>query len=336
VLVVRFAIALFDHRHATGPTVKEAADFMPAEVSDGAVMRTILSKFLNRLLQSSQVKQKLLEYSVHNPHLAAKFYPYQPEIKSYVIRAAPQEQRDDRGLPIPPPEIRYHSGTTDEYLAVGKELVDNMEHTLQASDFTLRSESRVLDFGCADGVMVRWWHDLAKTGEVWGVDINGAHILWCQQNLSPPFKFALTTSFPHLPFEDCYFDLIYAGSVFTHIADLDDAWLLELRRIVRRGGRLYLTISDRNTIDYVMNRYRDEPGVQAFLQMLRAFDEESHFTSSGFSFFTINRTPGEGREGQAQVFYDTDYLRKHWGNYLKVVSITPEAYGFQTAVLLEK
>jgi SAM-dependent methyltransferase len=298
---------------------------------------TILSNFLSRLLQSYQVKQTLLQHTVHNPHLAAKFYPYRPELKSYVIRAAaPPEERDDMGLPIPPRKIRYHSGTTEEYLSLGKEIVHHMRRILRASDFSLHPESRVLDFGSADGVMVRWWHDLAKSGEVWGVDINGAHILWCQQNLSPPFKFALTTSFPHLPFEDCYFDLIYAGSVFTHIADLDDAWLLELRRIVRPGGRLYLTVNDNNAIDCVMNRHSDEPAVQPFLQMLRAFAEASQFTSSEFLFFTMNRTPGQGGEGQAQVVYDIDYLRHHWGNYLKVVSITPEAYGYQTAILLEK
>jgi len=211
-----------------------------------------------------------------------------------------------------------------------------MERILRASDFTLKPESRVLDFGCADGCMIRWWLNLTRTGEVWGVDINGTAILWCQQNLSPPFKFALTTSFPHLPFEDCYFDLIYAGSVFTHIADLDDAWLLELRRLVRPGGKLYLTVHDNTTIDYVFNRHRNDPGIQGLLRMLREFDEANHFTSSNFSFFTMNRTPGEGSEGQAQVFYDADYLRTHWGKYLKVLSLTPEAYGYQTAVLLEK
>jgi len=45
-------------------------------------------------------------------------------------------------------------------------------------------------------------------------------MLWCQQRMSPLFKFATTTSFPHLPFEDGYFDFVYAGSVFTHITDL--------------------------------------------------------------------------------------------------------------------
>ena len=85
-----------------------------------------------------------------------------------------------------------------------------------------------------------------------GVDINAKHINWCQLNLGPPFFFATTTTAPHLPFEDGYFDLIYSGSVFTHISDLADAWLLELRRIVRKGGYLYITIHDKRTVEVLL------------------------------------------------------------------------------------
>ena len=49
-------------------------------------------------------------------------------------------------------------------------------------------------------------------------------------------NFATVTTAPHLPFADGYFDFAYCSSVFTHISDLADAWLLELRRIVRSGG----------------------------------------------------------------------------------------------------
>jgi ubiquinone/menaquinone biosynthesis C-methylase UbiE len=70
---------------------------------------------------------------------------------------------------------------------------------------------------------------------MWGVDINARHINWCQLNLRPPFSFATTTTAPQLPFEDGYFDLIYSGSVFTQLSDLADAWILELRRVVRKA-----------------------------------------------------------------------------------------------------
>ena len=46
--------------------------------------------------------------------------------------------------------------------------------------------------------------------------------------------------------------------------------------------------------------------------------------------FTISRGP------MSQVYYDIDYLRQHWGRFLNVLSVTPEAYGYQTAIVLEK
>lgn len=206
-----------------------------------------------------------------------------------------------------------------------------MKSLLEEGGFSLTPQSRVLDFGCGDGMMTRVLYDLAQSSEVWGVDINATKMVWCQQHLSPPFKFATTTSFPHLPFGDSYFDLIYAGSVFTHIDDLAEAWLLELKRIVRPGGRLYLTVHDKHTIDII---YRTK---HPLYPVVKAFEEESRFTAIDFAMFSIGRTPGAGdQKGQVQVFYDIDYLCKHWGNYLKVVSVTPEAYGYQTAVVLEK
>jgi ubiquinone/menaquinone biosynthesis C-methylase UbiE len=69
--------------------------------------------------------------------------------------------------------------------------------------------------------------------------------------------FANTTTLPHVPYEDNYFDLIYAGSVFTHIADLADAWLLELKRILRPGGMLYVTVHDDHTLEVLRADFPD-------------------------------------------------------------------------------
>ena len=173
---------------------------------------------------------------------------------------------------------------------MGQLFVESMKEVLQTSGTPVQAYDKILDFGCGSGIMIRWLCDLAERGDVWGVDISSEHMLWCQQHLSPPFKFVTTTSFPHLPFEDRYFDFIYAGSVFTHIADLAEAWLMELRRIVRPGGRLYLTIQDERSIELCMAANHNPP----LAELLRAYDEESHFMSTGYDFFTINRTPGQG------------------------------------------
>ena len=111
-----------------------------------------------------------------------------------------------------------------------------MLEILSKAGVSLPSLGNVLEFGCADGRMIRWLEDWAHDREIWGTDIDASRILWCKQNLGRHFRFATTTIVPHLPFEDRHFGFIYAGSVFTHIDDLADAWIAELRRVLRPAG----------------------------------------------------------------------------------------------------
>ena len=308
------------------------------------IVKSVLQFPADALIASSKKLPQRLDTHAHdailgNPNLTAKFYPYQADRASYLL---PKTDRKDQTtcneLPIPPLDLRIHrylGPAAEAYLATGKMYVAKMTDILEASGVSAHGEDRVLDFGCGDGMMLRHFRETAERGEVWGVDINGTEMVWCQQHLSPPFKFATTTSFPHLPFEDGYFDLVYSFSVFTHICDLAEAWLLELKRIVRRDGVLYLTIHDNHTVDLVLDESRGE----AFYQQLHDAEKVLPFRDSEFAMFTINRVPGGGidfERRQAQVFYDIDYIRQHWGNYLKILSITQEAYGYQTAIVLQK
>jgi len=307
------------------------------------ILKSALHKPADALLASSKTLQARIDARSNHailghPGLTAKFYPYHPDSASYLI---PKVSLDDRGsgsdLPIPPHRLwvhRYLDPVSDQYLATGKKWIDTMLGILDASGGPPVPLNRVLDFGCADGMMLRHIN-VPANGEAWGTDLNGELMMWCQQHLSPPYKFATTTSFPHLPFADGYFDFIYAFSVFTHICDLAEAWLLELKRIVRPGGILYLTVSDRHTIEVLFDKYPESE----LARQLESVEKDVAFRTSDFAFFTVNRVPGGGLEGDtgpAQVFYDTDYLAKHWSNYLEVVSINPDAYGYQTAIVLKK
>jgi ubiquinone/menaquinone biosynthesis C-methylase UbiE len=212
--------------------------------------------------------------------------------------------------------------TIDEYLSSGKEHVATMRKVLADSGFAFQEGIRILELGCATGRMMRWLNDEARRCEIWGTDIDGEHIVWCKQYLSPPFHFFLTTTNPHLPFEDGYFDLIYAGSVFTHIDDLADAWFLELRRILKPEGRLYITIHDNNTIRMLEGSERNLAKT--------LYSRPDLFENDDYSMFTI------GRFMRSQVFYDTDSLSKMLQHSFDTVSVTNCAYGFQTAMLLQK
>lgn len=94
----------------------------------------------------------------------------------------------------------------------------------------------MLDIGCTTGDWSALWQGKGWTCS--GVDIDRAHAdvarsrgvdaRYCDLNREP------------LPFKDQSFDLIFAGEVIEHLVDTD-AFLRELHRCVRPGGKVLIT-----------------------------------------------------------------------------------------------
>ena len=225
-------------------------------------------------------------------------------------------------LPIPPQALWLGYN----YPAHGKLHVDAMMKAVEASGLTLRSGDRILDLGCGAGRMIRHLEPLARDCEIWGTDISSEHIFWCREHLSPPFNFATTTKIPSLPFEDRSFALIYCGSLFTHIDDLADAWLLELHRLLAPGGRAYVTIHDNHTM-----KLFDEPnyGWSPIVRSMKA-DPLFEQARAGFGMFSL------GRDNQSQVFYDRAFFTAMTDRMFETSAIVEEAYFYQTAHILKR
>jgi len=259
---------------------------------------------------------------------ARLFLPYRADQSSYIILkrptgAAPAAAQD---LAVPPPHLLLGHESAEQFLSWGQLHFSAMQGILERAGFALARGQRILDFGCGSGRLIRWLRDLAGGSDIWGVDIRAEHILWCRENLQPPFHFAVTTIVPHLPFEDRSFDLIYAGSVFTHIDDLVDSWLLELRRLLRPGGHLYLTIHDNTSVSMLKGELRTQPmGL-----LYNGSPEFVDYTAQDFACFTL------GRSDESQVFYDLNYFRAIASPLYTILAIEEKAYGHQTAILLEK
>lgn len=251
------------------------------------------------------------------------YLPYKPG-QDYVIPARADEgaNTEPAELPVPPTELWLGYN----YPAHGKAHVQKMLEIVYASGFLFSPGDRVLDFGCGAGRMIRHLRELSGTCEIWGADTSAEHVYWCKQNLSPPFNFVTTTKVPHLPFEDASFQFIYCGSVFTHIDDLADAWLLELRRILAPGGRLYLTIHDEHTVELLETGRHDHAGVVRWIKSREVYQE----SKAAFGMLVL------GRDSDSQVFYDRACFSKTLRPMFEILSITPEAYFYQTAFLLEK
>lgn len=266
-------------------------------------------------------------------NLSGTFYPEDRSLNGYaLLNLSDEEAEKPISERIPPTSLRHYYGFKDGkyhddlYLDSGRKDILSMRKILNGDGFTMLGE-RILEFGCSGGRMMRHLEVEATENEVWGVDLHSAAIHWAQIHLSPPFHFFTNTTTPHLPFEDNTFGLIFAGSVWTHIGELDDAWLLEVRRILRPGGRLYITISDENTLEEVKRISPDHPSNQHVAEL----DEATGMLSKDWVAFVTRTTPWLQR---------AVYRREAWvnriGKWMDVRITKPNAYGWQTGVLLAK
>lgn len=269
-----------------------------------------------------------------------KHLPIDPGADSYVL---PMAERTDPaspdGMPIPARDLWWgYAETAERYLEIGRLNIEKMRSILTGSDGgvagqcgrDMRPGDRVLDFGCAAGAQIRRLREFAENevgGEVWGVDISAPHVTWCMTRLPACFRFAITTTSPHLPFEDGHFDLAYCGSVFSHISEMADAWLLELARVLRPGGRLYLTI---NTKQSMHNYLRWWPTLE-FSRAVRSAFKEDRPWAADFAVAVVGRSVW-----QHSIYNLSVFERKCRQANFRVASVTRNAYSFQTALLLER
>jgi 2-polyprenyl-3-methyl-5-hydroxy-6-metoxy-1,4-benzoquinol methylase len=133
------------------------------------------------------------------------------------------------------PSRSYHEGRWRE-----------LPPELEPSDFAMRSRflrehvragDRVLDVGCGEG---RFAAELARAGaEVVGIDV-AEEPLRRARALHPQLDLRLLDGEAAWALPDASFDVVWGGEVIEHVADTE-AWLSEVRRLLRPGGRLLLS-----------------------------------------------------------------------------------------------
>lgn len=288
---------------------------------------------LTRLLPG--MGEQIMQLATYYPHKQTAYSV--PAYRDQLVRV------DGEALPIPPQHLFWADYCTsiDTWLQSGRDDIEAMSRILRESGFALEEAKGILEWGVAGGRLIRHLHSLTPNAEIWGVDLWASAIRWCQEHLSPPFYFATTTVVPHFPFADQSLDLIYAGSVFTHLDDLAEAWFLEIKRVLRPNGRLYFTVNDRHAVSIFegggtpanraryIERVQGEQAWQNWIDLLHGTPEYRQFVRGDARMLSI------GRPGICNVLWDLDYLRSRIGPGWRWHSITPEAYGHQTGVLLQ-
>jgi len=149
------------------------------------------------------------------------------------------------GLPTPTPELaRRVVGSPDPlyFKLGGLRAFGELQLILQRWTGGARFR-RVLDWGCGCGRLSVHLQREGLAEELFGCDIDGEAVAWCQESL-PGGRFERCGEFPPTPYPDRHFDLLIAFSVFTHLSEeAQQAWLAEAHRILAPGGRMVTTVN---------------------------------------------------------------------------------------------
>ncbi len=153
---------------------------------------------------------------------------------------------------VPPDDlIAEHSGGIDrqQFIQGG----DDVLTKVFVPDGHVTPAARVLDIGCGCGRVARPLAHFLTTGTYDGLDLRLPVIEWCRNAYGryPNFRFhhadirnsrynpggALTAAKLRLPFERELFDLVFLGSVFTHmLPDGVANYLTEIARVMKPTG----------------------------------------------------------------------------------------------------
>ena len=213
---------------------------------------------------------------------------------------------------VAPPNLRKRVHGSDDLVAFesnGRLIAANvfgrlMRVATDAADF------RVLDFGVGCGRVLRPLVELCRNTALtgapiawWGSDIDDEAITWCQKLLGPIGEFTVNNPMPPLPFDNQFFDFIYAISIFTHLPEeMQLEWMGEFRRVMKVGATALFST---HSFDLVPDLWK--PGL----------------TNKDFYYHI-----GQGTHGLPQfyqtAFHSHNYIRAKWTKFFEIKAIIPK------------
>jgi SAM-dependent methyltransferase len=207
-------------------------------------------------------------------------------------------------------EERFVGTSGAEALLQGSRIYELFKQRYEQYANPLNPESRVLDFGCGWGRVIRFFlKDVAPQNLV-GIDVMERAIKICRET-NRWCDFQLCDVLPPSGLEPDSFDLIYAFSVFSHLSEEAHAlWLDEFARLLRSSGVLVVTTFSRTFLPGSSDSrtpLSDDP--VSLEERLRAYDRGD---------FVYRRLQGIENPHFGDAFIPERYVRERWGKRFTV------------------
>ena len=142
--------------------------------------------------------------------------------------------------------------------------------------------NKFLDIGCGDGNFSLLLKESCHAREVYGIEISKSYEL-AKDKLDKVLQ--LDASSDDFPFENNFFDAIYAGSVIEYIYDTDH-FLSEVYRVLRNGGIFVLTfpnlasIYNRIALLFGFQPYATSVSLKYRVGHIKLINKNTHYPTS--------------------------------------------------------
>jgi hypothetical protein len=150
-----------------------------------------------------------------------------------------------------------------------------------------------------------------------GTDVDAPAIGWNKSHF--PFgDFRVNCETPPVDFSASTFDLIYAISVFSHLAERNHLeWLAELRRLARPGALVILTVHG----EHALRRTEQEEATFRFLQITREGLARAREDLESRQYAFVRQPDGHlNTDLYGVTFISRQYVQRHWTDAFEVLA----------------
>jgi SAM-dependent methyltransferase len=213
-----------------------------------------------------------------------------------------------------------------------------VKHYAQQANRPLGADTRVLDFGCGWGRILRFFLKDCQPDHLVGVDVDAEFVNVCRSTF-PYATFEQVTPLPPTRFANGSFDVITAYSVFSHLAEHASlAWVEEFSRLLRPGGLMVVTTQLRDFIAFCESlRGKDyEHGwhkglANSFVDVAASY---AAYDAGQYLYAPTGGGPARPSDFYGETLIPEGYVRTHFTKFLRFVDFVADKRELPQALIV--
>jgi 2-polyprenyl-3-methyl-5-hydroxy-6-metoxy-1,4-benzoquinol methylase len=241
---------------------------------------------------------------------------------------------------FPPDEIQRNSVGSSGKLALseGFNFYSEIKQYAAKLGSPLTSDSRILDFGCGWGRMIRVFLKDVFADNLYGIDVDPAMIDICVNTVRQG-NFSVVQPEPPTELAENSFDVVYAYSVFSHLSEpVHIKWVEEFSRVLKPGGIMIVTTQARRFIEFCRSLRDQNHESGWYYGLANSFlDTEAAFADYDNGKFLYSATGGgvaRPASFYGEAVISPGYIKREWTKYLTFCDFVDDPAKFNQALII--